>query len=76
MPFALAWLVRELMAHESPFHLEFPRGCLAETLGGPAVRLDLWHDLLGRKEFPYSLHQPGDIAGNNGVDRLIPWHQH
>jgi hypothetical protein len=48
MPFALAWLVRELMAHERPFHLEFPRCCLAETFGSATVRLDLWHNLLGK----------------------------
>lgn len=50
MPFALTWLMRELMAHEGSFKLKFPCRCLTEALGSSPFGLELWHDLLAENE--------------------------
>jgi hypothetical protein len=39
MALALTRLMRQLMAHEGPFHFELASSRLAETLGGAAFRL-------------------------------------
>ena len=50
MAFALSRLVRQLVAHKRPFHLEFPIGCFAETFGGSTFGFELGHDVLEKKQ--------------------------